>query len=89
MVHDTHLFPQPGISPGQNLIHRDATQKPEVVENLRRAQHHAAQGIVSGAYREAGFFPDSLVLVSQAEVLRALEEWRPLQVEKWLSRETR
>ena len=26
---------------------------------------------------------------SAAELLRALEEWRPLHVEKWLSRETR
>ena len=26
---------------------------------------------------------------SAAELLRALEEWRPVRVEKWLSRETR
>ena len=33
----------------------------------------------------------SLVLAreSAADLLQALEEWRPLQVEKWLSRETR
>ena len=40
--HDSHLFSQAGISPGQNLIHRDATQKPEVIEKLCGAQHHAA-----------------------------------------------
>jgi uncharacterized protein (TIGR00730 family) len=37
--------------------------------------------------------PENRALVlareSPAELLRALEEWRPVRVEKWLSRETR
>ena len=43
---------------------------------------------------EEGFLkPENRALVlaraSPAELLRALEEWRPLRVEKWLDRETR
>lgn len=39
-------------------------------------------------YRVPG---EGLVLAggSPAELLQALEEWRPIHVEKWLSRETR
>ena len=30
-----------------------------------------------------------LALISPADLLQALEEWRPTHIEKWLSRETR
>jgi len=45
------------------------------------------------AVQERFLKPENRALVlareSAAELLRALEEWRPVQVEKWLDRETR
>jgi hypothetical protein len=45
------------------------------------------------AVEERFLKPENLALVlareSPAELLQALEEWRPIHVEKWLSRETR
>jgi len=45
------------------------------------------------AVEERFLKPENRALVlareSAAELLRALEEWRPVQVEKWLDRETR
>jgi hypothetical protein len=45
------------------------------------------------AVEEQFLKPENRALVlageSPAELLRTLEEWRPVRVEKWLSRETR
>jgi uncharacterized protein (TIGR00730 family) len=45
------------------------------------------------AVEERFLKPENRALVlaweSASELLRALEEWRPIHVEKWLSRETR
>ncbi len=56
-----------GISdtPQRSLPDRNLPQQFEVAENLARAQHHAAQRVVSDAYRQPRFFPDSPVQVFQ------------------------
>ena len=46
-----------------SLLNRNPAQEFEVGENLGCAQHHAAQRVVGDAYRQSGFFPDSLVQV--------------------------
>jgi hypothetical protein len=44
-------------------------------------------------WRSGSLKPENRALVlageSPADLLQALEEWRPVRVEKWLSRETR
>jgi hypothetical protein len=52
------------ITPG-NLFDRNLPQQFEVAENLACAEHHAAQRVVGDAYRQPGFFPDSLVQIFQ------------------------
>src|SRR5262249_40205241 len=47
------------------LVDRKATQESEVVQELRCAEHDAAEGIVGDAYGQAGFIPDLLVQVPQ------------------------
>jgi hypothetical protein len=49
----------------ENLLDGNPSQQLEVAEHLAGAQHHAAQWVVSDAYRQPGFFPDSLVQVFQ------------------------
>ncbi len=47
----------------RSLLNRNPAQEFEVGENLGCAEHHAAQRVVGDAYRQSGFFPDSLVQV--------------------------
>jgi len=54
----------------ENLFDGNLSQQFEVAENLAGAQHHAAQRVVSDAYRQPRFFPDSLVQVFQRHRLR-------------------
>jgi hypothetical protein len=54
-----------GTSPQRSLLDRNPPQQFEVAENLAGAQHHAAQRVVSDAYRQPRFFPDSPVQVFQ------------------------